>query len=105
MSRWTETHKRTRPERRTGSLRRFVDGASRTAVIANCLDSSAGSYIVNLLFANAAVPEPETIRRTAQEVAGRPEFRVHPVRDNAVIWERLWKILRPIFRFFAQLWD
>ena len=58
-----------------------------------------------LLFANAALPDPDTIRRTAQEVANRPEFRVRPVRDSAVIWERLWKILRPIFRFFGQLWD
>ena len=51
------------------------------------------------------MPDPETIRRTAQEVVRRPEFQLRPVHDSRFLWDLLWRILRPILHFFAGLWD
>ena len=56
-------------------------------------------------FATTAMPDPETIRRTAQEVVYRPEFQIRPTHDSRFVWDLVWRILRPILRFFSRLWD
>jgi hypothetical protein len=53
----------------------------------------------------ASLPDPETIRKTALEVVQRPEFQIRPVHSSRAIFEFIWRILEPIFRFFAKLWD
>jgi hypothetical protein len=58
-------------------------------------------------FSNLAMslPDAEMIRRTAQEVAHRPEFQIRPVYSNRALIDLAWRILRPIIRFFSGLWD
>jgi hypothetical protein len=56
-------------------------------------------------FATTALPDPETIRSTAQEVVRRPEFQIRPTHNGRVVWDMLWRLLEPIFRFFSGLWD
>jgi len=51
------------------------------------------------------LPDAETIRRTAQEVAHRPEYQLRPVYSNRALIDLVWRILRPIIRFFSGLWD
>ena len=53
----------------------------------------------------AAFPDPDTIRRTAREVIGRSDFQLRPTHDSRALWDVLWRILQPIFRFFENLWD
>jgi hypothetical protein len=55
------------------------------------------------LFA-AAAPSAEAIRETAREVVARSEFQLRPVHDSRPLWDLLWRVLRPIFEFFAGLW-
>jgi len=58
-----------------------------------------------LAYGGAALPEPDVIRRTADEVIRRPEFQLTPVRDFSPIWEWLWRLIEPILGFFGRLWD
>jgi uncharacterized membrane protein len=58
----------------------------------------------------AALPDAGLIRRTAEEVVGRPEFRLEPTANPratiiAWLWDLLVWILKPFLRFFAGLWE
>lgn len=61
--------------------------------------------MTSAIFAAATLPEPETIRRTADEVVRRPEFQLRPTSDDRAGWDLLWSALRPIIKFFSGLWD
>lgn len=58
-----------------------------------------------VFLATAGFPDPQTIRRTAQEVVSRPEFQIRPTHNGRIVWDLIWRILEPIFRFFGKLWD
>jgi len=53
----------------------------------------------------ANLPDADAIRHTAQEVARRPEFQIRPVYSGRALVDFVWRILRPIIRFFSGLWD
>ncbi len=53
----------------------------------------------------STLPEPDVIRRTADEVVRRPEFQLEPTRDWSPVWRWLWGLIEPILRFFSHLWD
>jgi hypothetical protein len=52
-----------------------------------------------------AFPETETIRRTARDVVDRSEFQIRPTHNGQIVWDLVWRILRPVFQFFSHLWD
>src|SRR4051794_20367189 len=61
--------------------------------------------MMNILFAAARLPDPESIRRAAQEVVSRPEFQIRPTSNGRALWDIAWRLLRPIICFFSGLWD
>lgn len=70
---------------------------------------------MNLLLAAVAAQDrltgdPEHIRSTAREVLARPEFQLDRSSGETgglaeLILRLIFKLLRPIFRFFGALWD
>jgi hypothetical protein len=61
--------------------------------------------MMSAIFATANLPEPEKIRSTAEEVVGRSEFQLRPTHDSKALWDIIWSLLEPIFKFFGRLWD
>jgi hypothetical protein len=57
------------------------------------------------VFSLASLSDPEKIRSTADEVVHRPEFQLRPTYDEKPLLDILWRILKPIFKFFSGLWD
>jgi len=58
----------------------------------------------------AALADPATIRRTAEEVVQRPEFQLERSAGHGfslldILLRFLARVLGPIFRFFAAVWD
>jgi hypothetical protein len=61
--------------------------------------------MLSSLIAAASLPDPDVIRRTADEVVRRPEFRLEPVRDSSILWKFIRRFLRLFLDFMDQLWD
>jgi len=57
------------------------------------------------LIGAASLPDPDVIRRTADEVVRRPEFRLEPVRDSSLLQKFLWRLWLWFFKLMGQLWD
>ncbi|HEX4143535.1 MAG TPA: DUF4129 domain-containing protein [Pirellulales bacterium] len=57
------------------------------------------------LIGAASLPDPDVIRRTADEVVRRPEFQLEPVRDSSVLQKFLVRLWMWFLKLLSQLWD
>jgi hypothetical protein len=56
--------------------------------------------------ADAPLPDPDTIRRTAEQVLRRPDYQLNPQPDSgSILLAWLWRILHWISRPFQWLFD
>jgi hypothetical protein len=61
--------------------------------------------MLSSLIGVASLPDPDVIRRAADEVVRRPEFRLEPVRETSILWNFVRRLLRSFLKLMDQLWD
>ena len=57
------------------------------------------------LIGAVTLPDPDVIRRTADEVMRRPEFQLEPVRDWSIFWKFVAGLWWAFLEFLGRLWD
>jgi hypothetical protein len=60
--------------------------------------------LLTVLIGAARSPDADLIRRTAEEVARRPEFRLEPKSDNSALVRYLLEKLGELFGYLGALW-
>src|SRR5437879_3127407 len=84
-----------------------MDRAGRTSAETHAMTHA---WLAAMVLGGTAVPDPETVRRTAERVVQRPEFQIGQSARNRVdlidlIISFLKWVLTPVIRLFAALWD